>query len=143
MRASKKNPAHIAVVLKSLRAGNTRTASADYAGIGRKTFYRWLESDDTFRHNVQKAEAGAEHHMLARVKGAADKGTWQAAAWWLERRRRDAYALALQHEHSGRVETSEITKEELDRRFDRIAASFEKASPDGSDNTGAADGAGV
>ena len=32
---------------EALRAGNTRAASADYAGIGTSTLYRWLDRGQT------------------------------------------------------------------------------------------------
>jgi hypothetical protein len=40
-----------------------------------------------FADAVQKAESDAEVRMVAEIAQAARGGTWQAAAWWLERRR--------------------------------------------------------
>ena len=67
--------------------GNTRTAAAAYAGIHRDTLYAWLARRPMFAQAVEKAEADAEVRATATVLKAAQKGTWQAAAWWLERRR--------------------------------------------------------
>ena len=86
---------------EALRAGNTRAASADYAGIGTSTLYRWLDRGQTeeegiyreFRDAVKKAEADAEVRNVALIQRAANNGTWQAAAWWLERRRPGRWAL--------------------------------------------------
>lgn len=79
------------LVLTALRAGNTKRAAAAYAGIDHATLYRWLESNATFRDSVQKAEADAEVRFVANIAGAAVKGNWTAAAWWLERRRHDEW----------------------------------------------------
>ena len=76
-------------LLNALRIGNTRTAACAHADISRETFYRWLD-DVTFRDAVEKAEGEAEGRFLARVAQAAGT-TWQAAAWWLERRRAEHY----------------------------------------------------
>lgn len=54
------------------------------------TLYRWIEADDTFRDEVQKAEQQAEAAYTYSVQAAVPKN-WQAAAWWLERRRHESY----------------------------------------------------
>lgn len=90
-RPPKRSPDREQAVLNSLRLGNTRAAAASFAGVGRATFYRWLE-DETFRDAIETAEAEAESRFLSQVAKAAVDGTWTAAAWWLERRRPEAYA---------------------------------------------------
>jgi hypothetical protein len=50
-----------------------------------------MDKDATFRDAVEKAEADAEVRYSAQVAKAATDGTWQAAAWWLERRRHTDY----------------------------------------------------
>lgn len=74
-------------ILENLNVGNTRSASAEAAGISRMTFYRWMDENVTFCDAVKKAEATAEVGHVKAVAYAAQKGTWQASAWWLERRR--------------------------------------------------------
>ena len=71
----------------------TRSGAAAMADIGKATFYRWLDDDETLRDAVQKAESVAESRYLSRVTKAAMEGTWQAAAWWLERRMPEHYSL--------------------------------------------------
>ena len=82
--------------LQGLRLGMTRRAASGAVGISRTTFYRMLEDDPdgSFRDAVEKAEAEAEARYSALVARAAeDPKTWTAAAWWLERRRHEDYAL--------------------------------------------------
>lgn len=74
-------------IIDYLRTGNTRTAASEAAGISRTTFYRWLEENVAFCDAVKKAEATAEVGHVQCVANAAMKGSWQASAWWLERRR--------------------------------------------------------
>lgn len=85
------------VICCALAGGNTRATAAGLAGIGERTLYRWLErgeedSDDDcetefrqFWQAVKKAEAEAVEKHVAIVRNAAPR-SWQAAAWWLERR---------------------------------------------------------
>ena len=49
------------------------------------TCYRWMD-DVAFRNEVEKAEAQAEAAYTSLVQTAA-LTSWQAAAWWLERRK--------------------------------------------------------
>lgn len=85
-RPSKKTPERIDAILRALRAGNTRAASARFAEIHYDTFYDWMKTDADFSDAVEKAEADAEVRFVTRIATAAEE-TWQAAAWWLERRR--------------------------------------------------------
>lgn len=90
-------------ILNGLRLGMTRRAAAAHAGIHVRTFYRMLENDDadgTLATEVEKAEAHAEGTYTAIVAEAAGK-TWQAAAWWLERRRYQEYAKREKVEMTG------------------------------------------
>jgi hypothetical protein len=88
---SKISPERIQAITQALRAGNTRRAAASYGEIDHSTMYRWMDEDATFRDAVEKAEADAEVRFVAQVASAATNGTWQAAAWWLERRRQQEW----------------------------------------------------
>jgi len=81
-------------VCEAVSAGNTRHDSAEYAGIGESTLRAWLAKGKRQRRGkfrsflaaVKKAEADAVVRNVAIIQKAANK-TWQAAAWWLERKR--------------------------------------------------------
>ena len=72
-------------ITQALRAGNTRRAACAYAGISQDTFANWLKSKSHFADAIEKAEGDAEVRNVAIIQKAADS-TWQAAAWWLERK---------------------------------------------------------
>ena len=82
-------------IVKALKAGNSRRDSALYAGIAEATFYSWMargrEGEPIyaeFLEAVEKAEAQSVVRNVAIIQRAAEE-TWQAAAWWLERKRPD------------------------------------------------------
>ncbi len=87
---SKLTSPRIEAALNALRMGCTRRAAAGAAGVTATTFYRWME-DVAFRDEVEKAELAAEASYTAAVANAVPKN-WQAAAWWLERRKHEDYA---------------------------------------------------
>ena len=77
--------------------GNTIRASCVACGIHRDTYYDWLKrgraGDDSrdglflrFVELIEIAEAEAEVCHVSNVESAG-KQSWQASAWWLERRK--------------------------------------------------------
>lgn len=91
-----------------LAAGNTRRAAAECAGITDRTLYAWLQRGEVaksgpflqFLRAVEKAEAEAEAVSVLTIRQAA-RESWQAAAWWLERRRPHDWGRIERHEHTG------------------------------------------
>ena len=93
-RKTKLTPEVQEKVVAALLAGNYQERAAAYAGVNVATYFRWLaegESDDgrelyrEFHDAVQSARASAEVQSVGLIRQAANAGTWQAAAWWLER----------------------------------------------------------
>jgi transposase len=93
-RPSKLTPETQDRIVQAIQAGNYVEIAAQYAGIGKATLYRWLEmaedpNSDTkyreFRDAVESARSAAEIRNVALIQKAANDGTWQAAAWYLER----------------------------------------------------------
>lgn len=114
-----------------LKAGLYREEAATGAGIGTSTFYRWMkegqahaeaEAQEAANHlddpdwepgeptrqrviweAVKEAEATAELAHVANIRSAAMSGTWQASAWWLERKMPRKWGRHDRVEHSGDV----------------------------------------
>ncbi len=75
-------------ILDALKMGNTRRASAAYAGIATSTFYLWMKENRTFSDAVTHAEAIAEVGHVGVLAKSAISGDWRASLEWLKRRRR-------------------------------------------------------
>lgn len=83
---SKKTDEAVQRIIELLSAGNYRRVAYTNAGISKETFLRWLREDHDFRAAVEKAEGDADALHLANIQRAAIDGTWQASAWYLERK---------------------------------------------------------
>ena len=81
-------------VLEAIRAGATRRAAAGHAGIDHATLYRWLERNATFATLLTRVEDDVEVRWTATILQASLED-WRAVAWWLERRRPEAYGRRL------------------------------------------------
>lgn len=111
-----------------IRNGNAIDVAAQCAGIHRDTFFDWMKRGrkgvagyTQFVEDVDQACATAEALKVAVVHAAATSGKhWQAAAWWLERRRNNRWGRIDRLEHSGpdgrpiaTVDVSKLSDEEL------------------------------
>lgn len=86
--------------------GLTKKTAIDACGICESTFYAWLRQGEAdleagkknrftqFLQSVKKAETKDKLSRLKVIRDAANNGTWQAAAWELERRYREEYGRA-------------------------------------------------
>lgn len=94
---SKYNAERHQTIVDAIRKGNSRSTSFRLAGLHPDTVYPWLrwarESPGTHPEydqllaDIEFAEAEVEAERVALINVAANTGTWQAAAWWLERRK--------------------------------------------------------
>jgi hypothetical protein len=108
-------------LIEALNAGNYLEHACDYAGIGKSTVYRWLDRGQNEAERIdagnepnpdehtylelwdaiKKARASAMVRNVAIIQQAARGGTWQAAAWWLERTAPQQYGRRLSAEVTG------------------------------------------
>lgn len=96
-------------ILSILRAGGYAETAAQAAGIGKRTFQRWMERGHQdgadpdeepyrrFRAAVEEARAIGESRNVALIAHAATEN-WQAAAWMLERQFPERWARVSQRD---------------------------------------------
>lgn len=116
-RPSKLTSRAMRLVVSAVARGNTRKVAAEAAGISEPTLYRWLalgaEEGATkayreFREAIAKAEAGAVMAAVGVVRHAG-RTSWQAMAWWLERRYPDEWG------RKDRIELIELIRRDAER----------------------------
>src|SRR5690242_1986668 len=98
-RPTKRTPTVKERVLEATRLGATRARAAAAAGIAESLLYDMMAKDVEFLEAVQKAEGERADEALAAIRKAAPD-SWQAAAWYLERRYPAEYGRTVQ-EHTG------------------------------------------
>lgn len=126
-------------VAEATRAGLSASAIADYAGIGRSTFFEWMrrgreagEALDAgvsieaserpfldFVDEFRRVQATTEVEALAVIGRAADSGNWRAAAWYLERAHPDKWGPPHRR-HPPPEPTPVVNIEELERKIARF-----------------------
>ena len=103
-------------ICKYLEQGMSQKDSCDLASIHVDTFHEWMKKP-AFSEAIKKAELKCKQRNIGLIQRAAIT-TWQAAAWWLERRCSDEFALKTKLEHSGKIGSDETAEERAARRKD-------------------------
>ena len=88
-------------ICKYIRAGNSHIDAAGLVDIDESTFYRWREKRASFASALKKAELECKARNIAIIQNAAQT-TWQAAAWHLERKYSNEFALKQINELVGK-----------------------------------------
>lgn len=119
-------------IVDAIMLGNYLDTAAAYGGINPSTFHRWMEKGGredaeepyaSFFEAVEHAKASAEVRAIARIQAAANDGTWQAAAWWLERTRPKKFGRFDRSEVSGPEGGPvrlDVSTEDLERKINAI-----------------------
>jgi len=110
-RKSKLNEQVVERFIRAIKLGCPIKDACGCAGISETTYYRWMQLADSdhrgskkyreFREQVKVAEGEATASWLAIIEKAAREGSWQAAAWKLERRR-DMFIPKTRQEVTGK-----------------------------------------
>lgn len=123
-------------VITALEAGSFFDDACAFAGVSKSAGYEWLargraaratQEDKGDQHElpgnerlflefadaVEKARAGAVITNLAIIRTAAQKGSWQAAAWWLERTAPEKYGRFQRPAADAEEITTEQAREQL------------------------------
>ena len=79
--------------------GATNRDVCAYMGITETTWYRWLQKPTTENQRelceaIKKAEVKRKLWHIQQIQKAAENGSWQASAWYLERKYPQEWARA-------------------------------------------------
>lgn len=108
-RPTKLTPELQADLIEALEHGMHQESACNRVGIAKATFYKWMERGRNEPESiygdlvdaVEKARARPEAEALSAIHAAWRDGTWQAAAWFLERSHPQKYGRINRTEISG------------------------------------------
>ena len=111
-----------AALCRWLKKGCSFKDACAMEGISYETFRTWQTEKSVFSVAIKKAEAECKVARIQTILKASDK-SWQAAAWWLERRCPDEYSRIPKEEPENVItieELEEAGREQDDKRFKTI-----------------------
>jgi hypothetical protein len=100
-RRSKYTPELVKKLCHAIELGATYELACQYAGISYEIFRQWRETKVGFLAAINDAEGKAVVGWLNLIEASAADGSWQAAAWKLERRYPHLYGRTV-NEHTGK-----------------------------------------
>ncbi len=106
------------------RTGLPGRQAAMSVSVSSSAYYRLVEGDPDFRDAIDGATSVFARRMAASIAVAAARGSWRAAAFWLERRLGDAYGQRLDVKVEATLEDrfdAELTDDELQRHALELA----------------------
>ena len=120
-----------------IEVGVPVSSAVSVVGISKPTFYLWMRDGEkaksgkmrTFFESVSSAKDKAIARNVSIVQKAASEGTWQAAAWWLERTcpeefGRDKQNVNVAIQNNTQVVVSENIKERI-KKYESIFEDIE------------------
>jgi len=140
-RKTKLNPQLQERICQLISAGNYIKTACQAVGISEQTYINWMKRGEKsqkglyfeFFESVKKAEAQSIARNVAVIQSAA-KDTWQAAAWWLERKHPQDWGKKERHEHVGKngepIQLDVDPKDKLMSKLQNIARNESIAAGD-------------
>ena len=81
----KGTPQTIKIILEAISQGLTQREASLLAGISEDTLSLWKRKDSDFSEQIRQKEIECKLSHIKNIKEASKK-SWQASAWWLERK---------------------------------------------------------
>lgn len=92
IRKTKATEKTISIILSAIEEGLTQRESAVLAGISEDTLSLWKKKDSDFSEQIRQKQIECKLGHIRNIKKASDK-SWQASAWWLERKYKEEFSL--------------------------------------------------
>lgn len=121
MRKYKATQKTVGIILSAISDGLTQRDAATLAGISEDTLSLWKRDSD-FSEQIRQKEIECKLGHIRNIHRAAEK-SWQASAWWLERKHREEFG----RENKIFAEVRSDNLEEISKSIKNILGGDKKA----------------
>jgi hypothetical protein len=111
----------IKIIMETIRSGATQRDASALAGISEDTLSRWKREDGDFAEQMRQKEIEFKMENVKIIRKAAEK-SWQAAAWFLERKYPNEYTNRVRIEQPEPHKTGfeHMTDEQLNSAIEEL-----------------------
>jgi hypothetical protein len=117
-RPPKKNPMTVTKLIAAFQQAFTVEEACAYAEISRVTFYRWIEEDQDLSNKIEAAKLMPSMKARQAIMDAINAGKWMPAAWYLERKFPEEFALRQKVDLKSTVMNVTLTSAQWDALVD-------------------------
>lgn len=122
-RPTKRTPEIVKKLEEAFAIDATVEEACFYAGITKPTYYSWIEKDKGLSDRLE--ELRQKPVLLARQRVVKELGTdWDKAFKYLERKRKNEFAMRTEHTGPGGADLSTMSPEQKEK-YDMILAGIE------------------
>lgn len=139
-RPPKKNPMTVTKLIAAFQQSFTVEEACAYAEISRVTFYRWIEEDADLSNKIEAAKLMPNMKARQAVMDAINAGKWMAAAWYLERKLPEEFALRQKVDLKSTVMNVNLTPAQWEALVDATNAAKDVIDGESVDTNGANNG---
>lgn len=90
-RKTKATPRTLKIILDAIAEGLSQREASALAGISEDTLSLW-KKDSEFSEQIRQKQIECKLGHIRNIKKASEK-SWQASAWWLERKYKEEFSL--------------------------------------------------
>jgi len=88
---TKATPNTLKIILEAIGEGLNQREASILSGISEDTLSLWKRQDSDFSEQIRQKEIECKLSHIKNIKRASEK-SWQASAWWLERKYKDEFS---------------------------------------------------
>lgn len=122
-------------IVDAIKAGCSRRAAANKAGLARDTLENWIARGRRgdpgfvdFFDRVTCADGEAEEAFTGRLKDASDKGDVRATIFWLQQRRREEWGATATNANDAKPEAVADAEHDVELIASLYAATQSRAA---------------
>lgn len=121
-RPTKYDPAFCEVARTFMVDGYSVTALAGHLGVARSSLFKWAGEHEEFSDALKSGQASAALFWEKTLKQVATTGEGNASAaiFGVKNRSSEDWKDKHETEHSGTIQFSDMTEEDLDRRIEAL-----------------------
>lgn len=103
-------PKMVNAICSHLAAGLTVKDTLNSIGLNHDSYYQWLKKYPEFAEKVEKASLSLKKYHIENITRASTK-SWQASAWWLERKHPEEFSLKYEVNNKHEFNWSKLADE--------------------------------
>ena len=111
-RNTKATKTTLGIIFNAISEGLTQRDAAALAGISEDTLSLWKRRDSDFSEQIRKKQIECKRGHIQNIRKAGER-SWQASAWWLERKYKEEFGRQDQQVEDDKMQRLESIAKDI------------------------------